>query len=111
MRSVLSCLAVLALAGCPRAPAGNAGLDGDVGVTDALADVVVDAAPDAPRADPALALPWTEAIREGHWKEAEEALAALPEGEQKKPEVRFARARVSLALGKHADAVARLEKL
>ncbi len=111
MRTVLSCLAVLALAGCPRAPAGNAGLDGDVGVTDALADVVVDAAPDAPRADPALALPWTEAIREGHWKEAEEALAALPEGEQKKPEVRFARARVSLALGKHADAVARLEKL
>ena len=56
-------------------------------------------------------LPWTEAIRTDRWKEAEEGILALPEGEQNKPEVRFARARVSLALGKHADAVARLEKL
>ncbi len=100
----------LALAGCPRAPAGNVGLDGDVGVADAAPDLV-DATVDPPRADPTLALPWTEAIRSDHWKEAEEAIAALPEGEQKKAEVRFARARVSLALGKHADAVARLEKL
>ena len=106
----LAALSALVLAGCPRAPAGNAGLDGDVGVADATADVV-DATVDAPPADPTLALPWTEAIRAGHWKEAEEALAALPEGELKKAEVRFARARVSLALGKHADAVARLEKL
>ena len=106
----LGVLAALSLAGCPRAPAGNAGLDGDVAVVDATAEVV-DATVDAPRADPALALPWTEAIRSDHWQEAEDAIAALPEGEQKKAEVRFARARVSLALGKHADAVARLEKL
>ena len=45
------------------------------------------------------------------WKEAEEGIEALSAGEQKKPEVRFARARVSLALGKHADAVSRLDKL
>ena len=84
----------LALAGCPRAPAGNVGLDGDVGVADAAPDLV-DATVDPPRADPTLALPWTEAIRSDHWKEAEEAIAALPEGEQKKAEVRFARASAS----------------
>jgi soluble lytic murein transglycosylase len=99
----------IASAGCPRAPAGNAGLDGDVAAPDAAE--IVDAAPEAARPDPVLALPWTEAIREGHWKEAEDAIAALPEAEQKKAEVRFARARVALALGKHADAVTRLEKL
>ena len=110
-RGVLAVLSLLGVAttGCPRAPAGNAGVDGDVGPPDAAA--VVDAAPDAPRADPARALPWTEAIRKGHWREAEDAMAALPVAEQKRPEVRFAGARVALALGKHADAVTRLEKL
>lgn len=63
------------------------------------------------RIELAGSLPWTEAIRANRWSEAETAIAALPEGEQKKPEVRFARAKVALALGKHAEAVTRLEKL
>ena len=108
-------LACAVLAGCPRrdAPApGNAGLDADaVKPTDAGTAAVVDAEGGLPRSDLGLALPWTEAIRADRWKDAEEGILALPDGEQKKPEVRFARARVALALGKHADAVARLEKL
>ncbi|HSO33003.1 MAG TPA: transglycosylase SLT domain-containing protein [Labilithrix sp.] len=115
MKQRLSLLALLlgAVTGCPRRDApvpGNAGLDGDVAAPDASLAEVADAG-DAARAAAALALPWTEAIRGGKWKEAEEAIAALPDGEQKKPEVRFARARVALALGKHAEAVARIEKL
>jgi len=102
-----------ALVGCPPAP-GNAGSDADAAnATDAGSATVVDAA-DATasvKTELAVALPWTEAIRADKWKEAEDAIAALPEGEQKKPEVRFARARVALALGKHADAVARVDKL
>ncbi|MDB4934812.1 MAG: Soluble lytic murein transglycosylase precursor [Labilithrix sp.] len=86
---------------------------GDAEVVDATekAASAEDAGDASSRGELAAALPWTEAIRGDKWKEAEDAMAALPDGEQKKPEVRFARARVSLALGKHADAVARLDKL
>jgi soluble lytic murein transglycosylase len=107
-------VACVALAGCrrPDAPAGNAGVDADAiaatGARGADADLASDG---SAKTELALALPWTEAIRNDKWKEAEQAIVALPEGEQKKPEVRFARARVALALGKHADAVARLDKL
>jgi soluble lytic murein transglycosylase len=107
--------AFLALAGCPRRDApvpGNAGLDGDVVATTDAGDAdVAEAGDGTPSSALPLALPWTEAIRADRWKEAEASIAALPEGEQKKPEVRFARARIALALGKHADAVARLDKL
>jgi soluble lytic murein transglycosylase len=108
---------VVTTAGCPKrdAPVPTGG--GDAAIVDSTSDAgtsagATDDAGDASkRTELALALPWTEAIRADKWKEAEEGIAALPAGEQNKPEVRFARARVSLALGKHADAIARLEKL
>ena len=54
---------------------------------------------------------WTEALRRDRYAEAEEAIAKLPSAEQAKPEVRYARARIAIALGKHADAVKLLDKL
>jgi soluble lytic murein transglycosylase len=110
----------LLLAGCPKRDApvpSNGSSDADLAdavaqKAEAAAAASVDAATDAStRTELAGPLPWTEAIRAQLWKEAEDGIAALPAGEQKKPEVRFARARVSLALGKHAEAVSRLEKL
>jgi len=59
----------------------------------------------------ATALPWPEAVRLARWKDAEQAFAALPPAEANKAEVRFARARVAVALGKHADAVTLLNKV
>lgn len=59
----------------------------------------------------AAPLAWPDAIRVGRWSEAAEAIAALPAGEQAKPEVRLAKARVALALGKAPEAVAALDKL
>ena len=73
---------------------------------------IVDAmAPEAAAPDTALAVSWTEAIRSEHWTEAWAALEALPDAEKKKAEVRFASGRVLLGLGKHGDAIAKLEKL
>jgi soluble lytic murein transglycosylase len=113
--SLVSLCFVVTTAGCPKRDAPVPSGGGDAGAVDATLDAATSAADDAGDASNkvvlALALPWTEAIRADKWKEAEQGIAALPEGEQKKPEVRFARARVSLALGKHADAIARLEKL
>lgn len=106
----------LLLAGCPRreAPVVNGGA-GDAAAVDAATDATAAADDDAgdasARTELAVQLPWTEAIRAEKWREAEDGIAALPQGEQQKPEVRFARARVALALGKHADAVLRLDKL
>jgi soluble lytic murein transglycosylase len=59
----------------------------------------------------ATALPWTEAIREELWTEAEAGIAKLPAGEQRKPDVRYARARVAMARGEPAEAVKLLDKL
>ena len=108
-------LAIL-LSGCPKrdAPVASGG-GSDAATIDATPDATAaddgDAGDGGTRTELALALPWTEAIRAHKWKEAEASIAALSAGEQSKPEVRFARARVALALGKHADAVARLDKL
>jgi soluble lytic murein transglycosylase len=104
------------LAGCPKRDAPVASGGGNDGAaidaaTDATTADEIDGGEAGTRTELAVALPWTEAIRADKWKEAEESMAALSAGEQSKPEVRFARARVSLALGKHADAVARLDKL
>jgi soluble lytic murein transglycosylase len=66
---------------------------------------------DGGSAELATALPWQEYVRLSRWKDAEDAIARLPAGEQNKAEVRFARARVLSALGKHADAVKLLEKM
>ncbi|MBX3209159.1 MAG: transglycosylase SLT domain-containing protein [Labilithrix sp.] len=85
---------------------------------DASAPGAVDAAPldagaatggDASSSSAALA--WPEAIRAGRFAEAAEGLSRLPAEEQRKPEVRLAQARVSIALGKPAEARVALEKL
>jgi hypothetical protein len=57
------------------------------------------------------ALPWQESVRLARWKDAEDAIAKLTAGEQARAEVRFARARVMAALGKHAEAVKLLDKV
>jgi len=62
-------------------------------------------------ADARAPLPWALAIRRGEWDEAERGLAALPEAEQKKPEVRYARARVALMRAQYKNVVAALEGL
>lgn len=97
----------MALLGCARrtAPAtGSAAQD-----TDGDAQSIRPAASEAASTTP---LPlWTEAIRRGRWEVAETAMAALGLEELRKPEVRFARARVALAVGKHAEALVYLERL
>ncbi|MBS2020057.1 MAG: transglycosylase SLT domain-containing protein [Deltaproteobacteria bacterium] len=115
MRARGLALWMLLLAGCPRkdasvVPATDSGPPPDTGVevtqatdgggaeggrVEALAGVTV----------------WTEALRRDRYAEAEEAIAKLPAAEQAKPEVRYARARLAIALGKHADAVKLLDKL
>lgn len=77
------------------------------------ATTVVDAAADGGGSVEALAdtTVWTEALRRDRYADAEAAIAKLPAGEQSKPEVRYARARIAIALGKHAEAVRILEKL
>jgi len=107
----------LALPGCPRRDAATTSAPGDDG---GEAGAAASGSPDASIAasdgggsDAAPAEPggWTEAIRADRWTEAEIALAQLSEEERKKPEVRYARARVSLALGKHAEAIGYLNRL
>ncbi len=70
-----------------------------------------EASDDAAPAQGNRAASWSESIRKGQWKDAEAALGGLSEGELKKPEVRYAQAKVALALGKHAEALAKLVKL
>lgn len=121
MRSrLLTCalfLTAITTAGCPRRDAPVPPAGGGEGGADAADEASASSSSDGgdseggTKTELALALPWTEAIRKGKWKEAEDAIGALSKGEQEKPEVRYARARVALALGKHADAVARLDKL
>ena len=115
LRSALL-IACVMLAGCPHrdapVPPGSGGAgDAQPDAPEDASALATDGGHGSAKTELAATLPWTEAIREDKWKEADVAIAALPEGEQKKPEVRFARARVALALGKHADAVARLDKL
>lgn len=69
-------------------------------------------AADASSPDAAMgALAWPDAIRAARFKEADEGLAKLSAAEQAKPEVRLARARVAIGLGKHEGAIAALDKL
>ncbi|HVH46105.1 MAG TPA: hypothetical protein VM925_27335, partial [Labilithrix sp.] len=62
----------------------------------------------SPRAD---ALTWLEALRVGRYADAAEAMAGLSSSELAKPEVRLARARVLIATGKSAEALAALERV
>ncbi len=98
-----------ALLACPRRDVptpGNVGLDAEATLPADGSASVADATPPADGR-----LPWTEAIRHGRWKEAEDAILALAGDEQNKPDIRFARARVALALGRHPEALTQLEKL
>lgn len=56
-------------------------------------------------------LAWPDAIRVGRFVEASEEIARLPPGEQRRPEVRLARARALVAIGEAAEAVAALDGL
>lgn len=79
------------------APAMGQVIDGDGGVMNAHA--------------PINAAPWVEAVRMERWDDAAAALAALPEAEQKAPEVRYVRARVNLARGDASEVIGWLDGL
>ncbi|HEY8073796.1 MAG TPA: lytic transglycosylase domain-containing protein [Labilithrix sp.] len=81
--------------------------DQDASVADASV-AAIDAAAAIEAGSP---LPWQEAIRQEKWSEAARAIDALPAAMKNSAEVRFAHARVLMALGKPADAIAKLEKL
>jgi len=81
-------------------------------VPDATAsDAASDARVGSTASDESAPLAWPEAIRIGRWSEAVDAIQALPAEQRAKPEVRLAKARASLALGTHADAITALDKL
>ncbi len=105
---LLSLATATALVGCPKdaplVPATDAAT-----TTDAVA--VPDAAANEAATSVTASIAWTEALRTDRYADAEQAIAKLPAAEQEKPEVRLARARVAIALGKHADALVRLDKL
>lgn len=83
----------------------------EAGARDAQAQAPVDAEAPVVAFDAGGPLPWPDAMRVGRFAQAGEGLAQLPEGEQKKPEIRLARARVALMTKKSAEALALLDKL
>lgn len=101
-----------ALFGCPqKAPSTHPATDGGP-TADAGADATAATpTPDAAAPAPAVVLTFSEAIRREEWDAAEMAIAALPEVEQKKPEIRYARARVATARKEPAVALKQLEKV
>lgn len=106
---------LVVVAGCGRqdappratAPPQEAGAPVDAASFDARA--TVDAASSEGPAGARLS--WPDAIRVGRFADAAEGIARLPAEEQRKPEVRLARARTSIAIGGYAEALAALEKL
>lgn len=118
-RDVWILSAVLALGACqPRDGAVPAQPNGeDAGRADGSTfSITIGGDGGSDRADAAVTelateLPWPEAVRLGRWKDADLSFSKLPPGEAKKAEVRFARARVALALGKYAEVVTLLEKV
>jgi tetratricopeptide (TPR) repeat protein len=70
----------------------------------------IDASIDAD-VDASTALAWPEAVRMERWVDAARAIDALPQTERDQPEVKYARARAALAIGKAADAEKLLEGL
>lgn len=65
----------------------------------------------APPPEPPVEERWPEWIRRGDMREAARALSSLPEARQKSAEVRYARARVALALGDAKGALPFLQEL
>jgi soluble lytic murein transglycosylase len=107
-------LAVLALAIALSACGRQDGPPRALAATPDAANVQVDAATTASATEagaPTPTGPWADALRVGRFAEAAEGIARLSPEEQRKPEVRLAKARVALMTGKAAEAVTLLEKL
>ncbi len=100
---------MIALGGCPRGdqPKSSSGAPPDA----ASAEAAIAADVDVPPAPKEGARSWTESMRSGKYADALDAIGKLPSGEQNKPEIRLAKARAANASGKHAEAMAALEKL
>lgn len=112
--ALLSALLAASAAGCGQkdAPPRATSAATDAGGEAVVAPAAPEDASSAPSADAqATALAWSDAIRVGRFADAAAGIARLPADEQKKPEVRLAKARVSLALDRPAEALAALEKL
>lgn len=108
-RAVVLALLVLAACGRQDAPPRSTPVIADASADAATA--VKEANPSPTSSDASAPLAWPDAIRVGRYTQAAEGIARLPAGEQAKPEVRLAKARVAIALGKHADAIAALDKI
>jgi len=110
-----STVAANALVGCPQkdGPVAPAAPDASPAVDASAAReaAAADRSDGGSEAGALASASWTEAIRADRWDDADALLAALPAAEQARPEIRYARARVALARGKHADALKHLEKL
>lgn len=78
---------------------------------DAAPPAPVVASPEPSVDEAAERLPWPEAIREGRFREALEAMARLSPDERAQPEVRLARARALLRTGDAAGAIEALRDL
>jgi soluble lytic murein transglycosylase len=110
-RRFLEALALASLlVACPHRDTTVSRADTDAAVADA-AIATIDGSNAARAPDGAAPLAWPDAIRAEKWEEAARGIDALAAGEKSKPEVRFARARVAIALGKHAEAIPLLEKI
>ena len=106
----LAALALLAACGRQDGPPRAMAAVPDATTADA-SDAAADARVGTATNDERSPLAWPEAIRVGRWSEAAEVIQALPAEERAKPEVRLAKARALLALGKASDAVTALDKL
>lgn len=115
--SLVALLASGASGGCgrgdtpPRTTETPADASGDAAATAVGEGGTTAADADAAPSELTSALPWFEAVRASRWEDASLAIASLPAGEQSRPEVRFARARIALARGKHGEVATLLEKL
>lgn len=75
----------------------------------AVASADASAEPAPAKADPLAE--WVYAVRHQHWADAKKLAEALPDADKARPEVRYARGRVAIALGEEAAAVSLLEGL
>ena len=104
--------AVISLAGCntpsSTGPGGGAASATNKPIQHKTALSNLRAQPSVqPPAEPTQ--PWTQAAREQRWKRADKLLAALPQAERSKPEIRFAMGRVAAELNKPKDVLEALD--
>ena len=106
---LVSCASACGKGEAPAALNANPTQDTDGGKTSVVSSA--NANVDDAAAPPKGPVSFTEAVRLLRWDEAELAIAALPEAEKQKPEVRFTHSRVLMKRGNYKDAHAALEKL